>query len=353
MPKKKVAEQTHELAVDQKAKISIDLGNSGWKIHADGGITADGRSVIGRVSSANQLKHLPFDSTLKIDGAWYVFGNDAFSFAAQNIEDFPTKDRYVSDWYKRLFAFALFKAYGLRLGEGVFYPRVIASVPASEFKIKQRVEQIKQRLVGEYELETTHGTCLHVVILPENIILIPEGAGSYYRLLAEDQGKGNSRYAAGTWPVLDIGYLTGDIVIFRDSNYIADRSDSDVEIGIRHIALEVARHVYINNGPDQDPREYDNQLNCDSIVVSGVTYNIKEVRDQKIAELSERVNRFLRKTTIGLNIAGVIVTGGGAERYFDHIQISYPKVKAPDPRRANVDGAFLMLERNSGSPQKK
>lgn len=338
MVKKKLPEPM----VGQKAKISIDLGNAGWKIHADGGITADGRSVIGRVSSANQMRNLPFDSALKIDGVWYVFGDDAFSFAAQSIEDFPTKDRYISDWYQRLFAFALFKAYGLRLGEGVFYPKVISSVPASEFKIKQRVDQIKDRLMGVYELETTQGTCLRVVVKPDSIVLIPEGAGSYYRVLSEDEN--NSRYAAGIWPVLDIGYLTGDIVIFRDGNYIADRSASDTAVGIRHIAEAVAQHVYANGGPDQDPREYDKYLNCDNIQVSGMPYSIKEVRDQKVGELSERINRFLKKATTGLNVSGVIVTGGGAERYVDHIHIPFPKVKAPDPRRANVDGAFLMLE---------
>lgn len=337
--KKQLPSPTPELAVGTTAKISLDLGNAYSNIRADGGIIADLRSVIGRIGNANQMKSLPADSAITIGGVGYVFGEAAYTFAANTLEDFPTKDRYTSDWYKRLFAFGLFKAYGMRLSEGVFYPHVVSSVPASEYKIKSRVEQIKARLVGSYEIETTQNTCLHVVIDPKNLTIIPEGSGTYFKF-----AEPGSKYERGVWVVLDLGYLTGDIVIFRDGEYMAEKSTSNDTIGVHKIAEAVAEFVYASGGPDQPPHAYDKVLMCDVIPVSGADYSIKEIRDTTIVEVAERINRFLQQATSGLNIAGVLVGGGGADRYFDHIHVKGIKEKATDPRRSNVDGGYIMLE---------
>ncbi len=333
---KAVIEEPPPTLLDRKA--SFDLGNAYSNLKADGPVIDDFRSVIGSIGAANQLKGIPFGSCLKIDGIWYVVGDDAYTVAAATIEDFPTKDRYTSAWYRRLFAFALFKAYGSWYSEGILYPRIVSSVPASEFKIKERVEQIKANLTGRYELEMVSGACLHIVIKPENLTVIPEGAGTYYGQLSV-----NPKFGVGTWGILDLGYLTGDIVIFRDGNYIATRAVSDSTIGVCQIAEHISAHIYAAGGPELPAHEIDKELNCNAIIANGVHYNIAEAREGIIHTVAERINRFLVKATSQLNMTGVIVAGGGVDAYYDYID-AINKQKPANPYRSNVDGAFSMLE---------
>lgn len=319
--------------------ISVDLGNAYSNMLADNGVEADWRSIIGRVSNSNRMKQLPFDWTIGYDDGWFVFGELARTWASNNIEDFPTKDRYTSQWYNRLFIGALHKAYGARLGDGVFYPRVVASVPASEFAISRQVERIKSNLAGEYAIATIKDTYLNVVVDPDALTIVPEGAGSFYSML-----KSNScDVTRGTWFTLDLGYLTGDILAFRDAEYMSDKAASDDSVGVRVIAAEIANLVRSEDGPALDPSEYDKFIGNDNVEVSGKTYRIKEVRDKVATDVGERIGRFLRKAASGQNVSGVLLTGGGANFFKSYIKSSIPVTIAENPRRANVIGAFQMI----------
>lgn len=319
--------------------ISVDLGNAYSNMRADGNVAADWRSIIGRVSDANRMRELPFDWTIGVDDTVYVFGDKAMTYAASSIEDFPTKDRYTSGWYRLLFTCALHKAYGLRLQEGWFYPKVIASIPASEFKIVKQVERIKANLIGEYCIQTTRNSDLKVMIKPENLIIIPEGAGSYYWTVKQD-----TRTANGVWMVLDLGYLTGDIVMFRDAEYIADKSASDSSIGVRKVSEAIVNFIRGEGGPDLDPSVIDGHwFDAETYQASGAFYNIKHARAQALQEVGDRIARFLKKAATGLNISGVILTGGGSEFLMPYIDTQLPVRISANPRRANVEGAYQMI----------
>lgn len=316
--------------------LSIDLGNAFSNLKADHNVSEDWRSIIGLVGNSNQMRNLPFNDSLKLDGSWYVVGDSARTHAANTIEDYPTKDRYTSTWYKRLFSFALLKAYGQRLNEGPFYPKIVSSIPASEYKIKERASAIQAFLKGNYYLETIEGTHLQVCV--DHLLIIPEGAGSFMEASSVD-----SRCHTGTWIVLDIGYLTGDIVVFRSGNYVSDKSASDDTIGVRKIAEAIADYVRGNGGPSLDASIYDPYIDQDCIEISGTTYSIANVRQQTLFNLKERVNRFLTKAGNGENVAGYIITGGGADRYEQLLETRLPVIKLPNSRRANVEGGYEYL----------
>jgi hypothetical protein len=326
--------------------ISTDLGNGYCNIEADGGISSDWRSVQGIASENNRMSDLPFDSAIHFDGAWRVFG-EAAATHTNTIEEFATTGRYVSDWYKRMFAFGLHRAYGLRVGESPFYPKVIASVPAQQYANNDRVDQIRSNLVGVYCIGDTQGNQLQVEVTGQNLIIIPEGAGTYYYMIKKGDQQGKSSYGSGVWAVLDIGYLTSDVVMFRKGDYMEDKAASEASLGMRGISTKIAKYIHGKGGPDLRPDHYDIQLGCDSVRVSGTNYDISVVRDRAVAALGEQLGRFIERTTDNENLDGILLTGGGAERLAPHIKIDslrkpYMQV-VPNARRANVLGAYLML----------
>jgi len=337
----KTTNQTITRAATQIAALSVDLGNAYSNLQADGAISDDWRSVQGVISGASRMGELPFDSAIHYDGAWRVFGGAATTHTA-HIEDFPTTDRYTSKFYKRLFAFALHRAYGLRFAESPFYPKVIASIPAREFAIDARVQQVRANLVGPYMIKNVHEMCLQVDVMAENLTIIPEGAGAFY---AAVKSLPNHPAENGTWLVLDLGYLTADMVSFRDGEYMPDMASSSAELGIRFVADRVARFVRGEGGPSLDPSFYDPQLGCDSIQVNGRLFDIKAARTQAVTDLAERIARFVARVSSDQAVTGVILAGGGAELVRPFIQLNGlpAPVLAPNPRRANVEGAYQML----------
>ncbi|MHB8628771.1 MAG: hypothetical protein ACYDBJ_18045 [Aggregatilineales bacterium] len=324
--------------------ISVDLGNAYCNMQADGGISADWRSIQGKVSDNSRIADLPYDDAIMLDGDWFVFGERTLTYA-ERTEDFTTTERYTSKWYRRLFAFAMHRAYGLRFSEGPFYPKVIASIPAREFAVEERVEAIKRNLKGAYIIQDTQGQVLQSEILLDRLTVVPEGAGAYIKMLRDSDTGGVSIVASGLWYVLDLGYLTGDIVAFRDGDYMPEAATSNPDLGMRTVALKVAKFVRGAGGPDLDPAEIDPQLRCDSIIVNGRQYSIKDTRDKALAELGERIARFIISEASNRNLSGVLLTGGGADLLKNHI--SAPNLPAmltvPNARRANCEGAYKLL----------
>lgn len=323
--------------------VALDLGNAYCVLTASGGITATWRSVQGRISDAKRLKDLPFEDVLKFGETWYVFGEKAYTYAPRNLEDYPAKNRYTSPWYKRLFTYALHRAYGLRVPtDETMSPRVILSVPASLYSNEPIVQNIRRNLIGSHEIHTTFDTCLKVEIVPDDLVVIPEGAGSF---IAAASVEGGGALNHGLWFVLDVGYLTTDLIVFRDGEYVPDFAMSDDAAGISEVAKTVARHVAGVTGVDLDPVDIDPQLQCESIIVNSLTVPIKEVRDMGLMALGERIGRLVLQASAGQNVTGVLLTGGGTDHVRNYIAAAgLPTItRTANPRRDNVDGAFKML----------
>ncbi len=338
--------QTQTIAAPQTATtiqaISLDLGNAYCNLTASGGLNFDWRSVQGRVSDATRLKDLPFDHVIRIEDQWWAFGQAAYTFAPRTLEDFPATNRYFSAWYKRLFTYALFRAFGLRIGEGVFYPRVVLSIPAGLYSNEEVVSKVKSNLVGSYQIGTTLGTDLHVVISQANMQIVPEGAGAYIAAATAPNG---GVFTGGLWFVVDVGYLTTDIVAFRDGDYVPDLSNSDAAAGMRHVSAAVARKLHAITGCDLKPEEIDPQLQCETMTINSTPYPLSSIRSEALTALGSRIAGFIQRNASGLNLSGIILAGGGADYVHEYVSgAGLPAVHlSPNARRANVEGAYSLI----------
>lgn len=326
--------------------VVMDLGNGFSKMLCSGqDVPIRWRSVQGQVGRKTRMNELPHDWTIKWRGTPYVFGDRAYIECPDSLEDFPTTDRYTSDWYKRMFAFALHKAYGLRLSQGdgapAFAPEIVASVPAKEYANAARLEAIKDNLLGLYQIETVLGTTTEVEVSDANLTLIPEGAGSFLFMTAQ----GNSALEKGLWVVLDLGYLTGDVVFFKDGSYVTDSSDSDDKLGMINVSERVAESIRGQGGPSLTPAEIDPMVNDPCITANGNPYTVSDAYHEAMTELGRRAAGFLQRKCAGKNIAGILLTGGNADKQATFIVP--PKLPIPivctDGEHGNIRGAAAMV----------
>ncbi len=324
--------------------ISLDLGNAYSNLMASGGLSCDWRSIQGRLSDSTRLKELPFDHCINIGGVHWVFGAVAYTWCPRTLEDFPATNRYFSDWYRRLFLYALHRAFGLRLGEGVFYPQVVLSIPAGLYANEDVVRKVRETLTGSYRIGTTLGTDLNIVISPDALKIIPEGAGAYIACASAPNG---AVFQQGLWFVVDVGYLTSDIVAFRDGDYVPDLSNSDPAAGMRYVSGAVARKLHAITSVDLKPEEIDPYLQCDAMTVNSVSHPIGAYRTAALTNLGTRISGFVQRNSAGLNLTGIILAGGGADYVKEYVGgAGLPAIHiAPNARRANVEGAFSLIAR--------
>ncbi|MHB8629948.1 MAG: ParM/StbA family protein [Aggregatilineales bacterium] len=329
------------------ACMCFDLGNGFAKMLAllDTGPLGPirWRSVQGRTGKKTRLHQLPPDWTIKWRGTFYVFGERAYTECSDSLEDFPTTDRYVSEWYKRMFAFGLYKAYGLRVVDhpGPYKPDIVASVPAKEFANEGRLNAIIENLCGDYQIETVLNTQLEIEVTEENLTVIPEGVGSFLYMT-----KRRADLERGRWGVFDAGYLTGDWCEFLDGTYVADSSDSDDHLGMITVSQRLADYIRGLGGPSVTAAYIDEFVNQECITINAIPYDVRDAYHEAMSELGSRIARFIERKGAGKNFAGILLTGGNMRRQAEHITL--PRLPKPlvcdEPENGNLLGSLELAK---------
>lgn len=321
--------------------LSCDLGNAYSNIRSDNDVASDWRSIMAPLTSSNRLADWPIEHVMRYEGDWWATGEICYTLAPETIEENLTMNRYRSDWYKRLFAFALHKAFNKLVGQEVVYPQVISSIPASLFKIRESADNVQRNLIGDYEIGNAYGGTLHVSV--QKVTIVPEGIGTYFGYVF---GPGNNRqFESGTWMIADFGYLTLDAVFVRDGEYIADMARSDSQTGMSIVAEQLREYVQAKTNVELDRAQIDKAMECDLIEVNARSVNISQERETALAQLGNRAALLLEQWSRRANLNGIICTGGGAKYVYSHIisDMLPPLTLAKEPRRANVDGSYMYL----------
>lgn len=321
--------------------LSLDLGNAYANLRTDGDQIDDWRSIMAPLTDANRLGAFPENDVMRYEDRWWATGQSCYTLGQETIEERSHLARYISPWYRRLFAFALHRAFRQHIGKEILYPHVISSIPARLFKNKREADQIKLNLVGQYELGNTSGGTLHVNIPADRLVVIPEGIGTYFGFAFGS----NRQYDSGTWMIADFGYLTLDTVMVRDGDYIADAAQSDSQTGISTVSQAVTDYLYSETHIMLDRAAVDEQIGKDCIPVNGKARDISEVRNAALQEMANRATGLLEGWSSRHNLSGLILSGGGAPYIAPFINSDHlpPVTIARLPRRTNVDGAYQYI----------
>jgi len=320
----------------------FDLGNAEGKLRASPDQAINFRSILAPLSTANKMGEWPTADVIFFNSEWWVAGESAYIYAPEAVQENTTVTRYTSSWYRTLFAFALHKVFHSYAGSGVLKPRIISSIPAEIYKDQSQTHEIKAKLTGRYDILTVSGKMLEIEVEPRKFNILPEGIGTYFeRVYGQPDGK---RYRKGTWGIGDLGYLTYDMVFMRNEQYVPTLSKSDEHTGFSQVAGSIRDYIFQKRRVRLSRSEIDAAMMQDEISVNGTPINIVEVRTKGLVELGKRVAMLTEQWTSGLNLEGLILTGGGTTQTAPHIHLgpTFPVLELAGTR-SNVDGAYLYL----------
>jgi plasmid segregation protein ParM len=249
--------------------------------------------------------------------------------------------RYVEGFYRKLFAAALWRSFRSLATEGVLYPVMVCSIPVSEYA-DGKAEEVKQNVVGPYVMDGLDGVSLYVTITPENLVIIPEGAGSYFQALYTPGSNLASREVA----IVDIGFYTTDLVIFNKGNYVAGTARSSKH-GVQQVAAAVHHFLRQQYRYEGDVWTVDNELSAGAINIGNRCFDFTEQRDNAYCDLMDDILTFYRSSKGSRTPSAVVLSGGGAEGVYKFLSEDLKDEGwrvATNPRRANAEGAYLFLE---------
>lgn len=322
--------------------ISVDLGNATSK-----GATDDQqvgyRTIFGRISRASKLGRITSQLAFQFQGEHWIFGDEARDLGEGEPNSFTDMTRYTEGgFYRILVASMLWRLLQEQCGNGVIFPMLVCSIPATEFAAGV-AETVKSVITGDYEITSVDGDrTLYVVIKPENVIIIPEGAGSYFYGLKLTEGLGAQEAA-----ILDVGFYTTDLVIFNRKGYVPGSAHS-CRYGVRSVAEAVQRHLRRTEDYHGDLWAVDSALDVGMIALGNRCVEFSAARDEAYRELLANLEVFYRSNKGSRTPGIILLSGGGATGVYKQLPQklidSGWRVVSGDPRRANVDGGLLFLK---------
>ncbi len=327
------AETIHPLA-------SYDLGNAGTKIKTTD-IATEFRSIAGRLSRSRTFGEIKSPLVFTFDGETLVFGDEARDLIDGEPVAYTDMSRYTDGFYRKLFAAALWRSFRPQAAEGVLYPVVACSIPVSEYA-DGKADEVKRNIAGPYVIDGLDGITLHVNILPENMVIVPEGAGSYFQALYAP----GSGLAAREVAILDIGFYTTDLIVFNRGSYVTGSARS-AKHGVRQVALAVHQYLRQAFNYEGDLWAVDSALEAGCMDIGSSCRGFADQRDDAYANLLDDIFAFYRSNKGSRTPSAVILSGGGAEGVYKFLPDSLRDEGwrvATNPRRANADGAFMFLE---------
>ncbi len=332
------------LSADGKVLYSFDLGNGFCKVHS--AHVADAyRAIYGTLSRRNTLVNLAERLVIEFDGHCYVFGDDVRLLCDTEPTALTSRIRYTSERYRLLFASALWRAFGHLAGEGVLYPRGVISIPVGEFNV-QKDKDVRRLLQGDYAVTGLNGATLYAKIQPKDLVIIPEGLGTFWLAAFAPDGTLYERFARGGTAVVDIGYYTTDVVLLQDGVYVVGGAQS-ADIGSGSVATAVLEDLRRQGAYGLDVWQVDDLMSQPTVEVGGQTYDISRSVETELSVLIERALNFVNSTLRGKNVRTVILGGGGGALIQPHLAgaTSQTWTLSTDPVRGNVEGAYQFLVR--------
>ncbi|MEP7288441.1 MAG: ParM/StbA family protein [Chloroflexota bacterium] len=319
---------------------SYDLGNASAKIKtAD--LATEFRSIAGRLSQSHAFGKITSPLVFTSEGETLVFGDDARDLIDGEPIAYTDMSRYTDGFYRKLFAAALWRSFQHIATEGIVYPTVACAIPVSEFA-DGKADQVKKTVDGAYVIDGLDGKSLYATIKPENLIILPEGAGSYFQALYAAGSELASREVA----IIDIGYYTTDLTIWNRGNYVTGSAKS-AKHGVRQVASAVHQHLRKQYHYEGDVWAVDSALEAGCMDIGNKCRGFADQRDDAYANLLDDILAFYRSNKGSRTPGVVILSGGGADGVYKFLPDTLRGdgwYVASNSRRANADGDYLFLE---------
>lgn len=320
---------------------SFDLGNATAKIKT-ASLSTEFRSIAGRLSKSRRFGDIKSLLVFTYNGETLVFGDESRDLIDGEPVAYTDMRRYTDGFYRQLFAAALWRSFHDLADQGIVEPVIVCSIPVSEYA-DGNADAVKKNIIGAYVIDSVDkAQALTLHVAEENVIIIPEGAGSYYQAILAP----GSNLAAREVAVLDIGFYTTDLVIFNKGVYVTGSAHS-TKHGVRQVAEEVYRFLRRTAAYEGDLWAVDSALTSGCILVGNDSKNIMAPRDAAYPNLLNDILAFYHSNKGSRTPGAVLLSGGGADGVYPFVPATLRDAGwrvSVHARRANADGGFLYLE---------
>lgn len=334
-----------EQTIQDEAYVYADLGNIDVKCVSDEG-TITYQSVMGKMSKRQGFG----DKAAKVvafqfEGDALVFGAEAYYVSETPPRTYNHQDRYTDPYYRQLFASALWAQFNHLAGRGVLYPYVGLNIPALDYQLKKDVK-VKQVISGRYELTPIGGgEALIVMVLPERLQVLPEGAGTYYRQLFAQGGEFVASQVIG---VVDWGWLTCNKMIIDRGKPILATMDTRYSDAGKDICEQIAFELRKTHGYEGEAYRIAEVLDAGCIQIGANCVSFMDIRDQIMVDALTTAYQWFNAGRKGTTPAKVLMSGGtGAalHRLVDTAHRNLGWSLVDNAKTANADGGFQALKR--------
>lgn len=333
---------------------SFDPGNSMFNIAADGGVKVDVRSEYGPMTEASHFNDLNPLEVVEIGDQRLVFGGAARTLASINeLTDYTSLARYRTEWYRTLISYGLYRSFHYIHSADAVEPFLVLSVPAGIYRRPDELKAVRDNILGDHIIKSLDGWEHSFVLRRENLMILPEGSGTFFKCaLGQGSDSNASVYQTGAWAVLDWGFGTLDLTVYRNTQYMADAARSNPDVGIRQVVKII--YEMIESGSRPKMTEIDEIMGCSTFAVNGKTYEIGPQKERTTRALARQGSRWASGELSGYNLLGAILTGGGSPIFAPHLDRTVLPARlehVADPYRANADGGLLFAMKQLEKPE--
>lgn len=328
---------------------SFDIGNGFVKVKSATSMTTYA-AVIGDLNEtldgfSTGLSTAEDDIIIGYNGRRVVIGDTVYRKGMGAAQVIRHTSRIETEFYKTLFASALYKAIGNV--EAPTTVEVVLSLPPVAYYER---EKQKENLAGVYEIEVPDKNgrfCTNVYEVPYNLMrVIPEGVGTVCSIVLDENGneiKGTNLHTKVVG-VVDVGTLTTDLIMLDNLKLVRRGCDSVLH-ALNDIYQKMVKYASRQSVVIEDYRCSD-IANQGYFLAHGQRVNIEDQLDRWAADLAGVIDAAIRTTWNGGNdVEDIILRGGGARNVYPFLARVFPHVRLASDNMnnlvtSNADGGY-------------
>jgi plasmid segregation protein ParM len=210
-------------------------------------------------------------------------------------------------------------------------------------------EQLAETLIGTYHF-TADGQPQHLEIV--RVKVVPQPFGSLFRVLLSPQGVflDEDRLANARVAVLDIGTHTTDYAYADQLRYVEPKSGS-IPVAMARVYELLQRALEERYSAELDLPAVEEVARAGAITRFGERLDIGPLYKEGLTAVSGEI--LAQATTLwgaGQELAAVLLTGGGAIPFAEHVRQVFPHVRlVPQPQLSNALGFYRYGLRQFGA----
>jgi plasmid segregation protein ParM len=205
-----------------------------------------------------------------------------------------------------------------------------------------RVDALRERLVGEHEFESRiQGVRRTHRFLVADACVVPQAVGAYWSLVVGPDGAlVPEAPTSGVVGVIDVGYRTTDLATLIDGEFVAERSRT-IPLGISSVQEALSERIRIRFGVGLSTAELDSVMITGRLTLDGADHSVEEDRRACLLDLVRRISKEIASTWRLATYDRLFLAGGGASIVRALLEDEISRIEVVDEApSANVRGYF-------------